>query len=84
MGDFATILDLVTKAGPYALFALTFWLLRQEREERLASQERERKLSRDMLVMMTKTTNAIRSLRYVLLHGRAPSPQEYEAEDVAD
>lgn len=81
-GALGAFLDLITKAGPYALFILTFWWLRQERSERLEAQKRERDLTRELLIAHAKTTNAIRSLRYVLLHGKAPSPEDYEAEDV--
>lgn len=84
MGELDTILTVFSHAGPYGLFLLTLWWLRQERDERIKSQERERDLTVKMLTSMTKTTNAIRSLRFVFLHGRAPSPQEYEAEDVAE
>lgn len=77
-----SILDLVTRAGPYGLFILTLWWLKQERSERLEAQKRERDLTRELLASHVKTTNAIRSLRYVLLHGKAPTADEYEAEDV--
>lgn len=76
--DLKSFLDIVTQAGPY-VFAVLWWL---ERVERMKSQERERGLTRELLQSTVKQTNAIRSLRYVFLHGRAPQPEEYEAEDV--
>lgn len=82
--DLTTFLDTVTHAGPYALFiafAFLWWL---ERDERKESQKRERDLTRELLKSTVKQTNAIRDLRYLFLHGKAPAPEEYEAEDVGE
>lgn len=72
---------LVAAGGPGValIFAVMWWM---ERDERKKAQERERDLTREILKSTVKQTNAIRSLRYVFLHGRAPEPEEYEAEDV--
>lgn len=80
--DLTTLLDAVTKAGPLALFVVMTYMWWLERDDRIKSQERERGLTRELLQATVKSTNAMRSLRYVLLHGRAPKPEEYEAEDV--
>jgi len=77
-----SILDLLTKAGPYALFILIFFIWQLERKERLDAQERERNLVKEFLQTNIRTTNALRSLRYILMHGKVPQPEDYEAEDV--
>lgn len=86
MGDVQPLLDLVKQAGgPLALAAVFYYLWRQEREERLKAQERERDLTRELLKQIettVKSINAIRSLRNFFLHGRVPRAEEYEAEDV--
>lgn len=82
MGDLKPLLDALTQAGPYALAMVFAYLWRLERAERMESQERERDLSREQLKATVRQTNAIRSLRSIFFHGRAPEPSEYEAEDV--
>ena len=61
--DASAILDLVTKAGPYGLFALAFYMWRLEREERIATQKSFVTLMADGLRAMTGTENALRELR---------------------
>lgn len=76
--ELTEFLDIVKQAGPY-VFAVLWWI---ERSDRKKAEERERGISRDYLKSTIKQTNAVRSLRYFLLHGRAPADEEYEAEDV--
>jgi hypothetical protein len=82
MEEIRPLLDTLTQAGPYALALVFAYLWRLERAERLETQERERDLSKDYLKSTVRQTNSIRSLRSIFLHGRAPEPSEYEAEDV--
>jgi hypothetical protein len=75
MEDLKPLFDSLTQAGPYAIamvFAFVWWLERGERKQ----------ITKDFLKATNRQTNAIRTLRYVFLHGRAPAPEEYEAEDV--
>lgn len=78
------ILELIAKAGPLGLAAVFALLWNLERRERIESQARERALSKTTLTSMNRTTNALRTLRAVLLHGREPEPDEYEAEELPD
>ena len=64
--DVAMILDVVTKAGPYALFALAFYAWKIEREERIATQKSFVTLITDGLKATNETTNALRELRQSL------------------
>lgn len=82
--DPKSIVDWLTAAGPWAVAGAFFYWVKLERDERRASQARERKLSTEMLKAIIKSTNALRTLRVVLLHGRAPAPEEYEDEIEAE
>ena len=63
MGDLTSILDVITKAGPYALFLVTGYAWQLERKERIEAQKQVYQLALDGLKAMSNATDAIRALR---------------------
>ena len=62
----APLIELVKSAGPYAPFILMFYLWKNERDERIATQESFRRMTSDNLTAVNGMTDAIRELRFTI------------------
>ena len=65
MEGVGAILELITRAGPYALFIVTVIAWRLERQERIDTQKSFRELMSTTLVALNETGNALKEFRYV-------------------
>jgi hypothetical protein len=60
----SSILDLLVKAGPYALFLVTAYAWQLERRERVEAQRAMHQLALDGLKAMNEAANALKALRH--------------------
>lgn len=60
----ASILDIMVKAGPYALFLITAYAWQLERRERVEAQKAMYQLAMDGLKAMNEAAGALRALRH--------------------
>lgn len=84
MESIGPFLDAISKGGSLGVAIILALLWYAERKERLQAQEKLTKLSFAMIKAINRSTNAIRSLRAVWIHGHDPTPEEYEPEDVSE
>lgn len=60
-------LDKVVTGGPALIFAIMWWLERQERRE---EREEHRTISKDMILAMVKTENTLETLGHIFNNGK--------------
>ena len=59
----SSVLDILVKAGPYALFLVTAYAWQLERRERVDAQKAMHQLALDGLKAMNDAANALKALR---------------------
>lgn len=70
MIELVPLLDLLQKAGPFALFLIAAWAWREERRERMATQKSFNELMAQGLTAMVGTEHALRELRRLFIQRR--------------
>jgi len=76
MDGVGAFVEVLTKAGPWAIAALLFYFLRLEREERLQVRDEVKDLTKASIDALNGVKNALRALRFTLLSGRSGEDED--------